>query len=246
MSLRLGIGRPAYQIPGRVEEWSTATERSLGSRPRSLRSPCYGAPAMRPWLITAVLAIGGAADGQIDEKEPPAAAVPAVDSSSEAAGSAVVPAAGASRKGSSRRAAIPRLAPSAAAGLEQAAKGKVESAARELFLALLSGDAQRVAELSVVPFVLEDRTIRHADGLIEEWVRQLGSRRTDLLVLYGVEVMAPDEMEAKYGAPPARLQPFPWRTRGSWIAVGNLSGRAAVAVFRAGKSGDWRLIAYHD
>ena len=93
---------------------------------------------------------------------------------------------------------------------------------------------------------LENRTLREPETLLEEWVRQLGAHRTDLLVLYGIEVLTPEEMEARFGAPPARLDGFPWRTRGALIAVGNLSGRAAVAVFREVKKGDWRLIAYHD
>jgi hypothetical protein len=125
-------------------------------------------------------------------------------------------------------------------------KDEVAEAAQEVFLALLAGDAQAVTDRSALPFVLENRTYRESEALLEEWVRQLGARRTDLLVLHGIEVLTPEEMETRFGAPPARLESFPWRSRGSLIAVGNLSGRAAVAVFRAVKKGEWRLIAYHD
>jgi hypothetical protein len=165
----------------------------------------------------------------------------------------LVPAAGMASRSRTRKSAPTErsaraLAPSArsAAVSPLGPKEEVADAARELFRSLLAGDAQAVTDRSALPFVLEDRTFRDAEGLLEEWVRQLGGRRTDLLVLHGIEVLTPEEMEAKFGLPPARLGSFPWRTRGSLIAIGNLSGRAAVAVFRAAKPGDWRLIAYHD
>jgi hypothetical protein len=122
----------------------------------------------------------------------------------------------------------------------------VEQSARTVFLALIQGDTKAVADSSAVPFVLEDQRITDANTLIDEWARNLRSRRMDLLVLYGIEVLTPEQMEAKYGKPPARLQSFPWRGAGTFIAVGNLSGHPAVAVFREVKRGQFRLIAFHD
>ena len=135
---------------------------------------------------------------------------------------------------------------STVAAAEPTPKEEVTEVAREVFRALLAGDAQAVADRSALPFVLENRTFREPEPLLEEWLRQLGARRTDLLVLNGIEVLTPEEMAARFGAPPARLQSFPWRTRGALIVIGNLSGHSAVAVFRSVKKGDWRLIAYHD
>ena len=41
---------------------------------------------------------------------------------------------------------------------------------------------------------------------LDAWLKALRNKRTDLLVLYGVEVFSPEAMEQKYGKPPARLQ----------------------------------------
>jgi hypothetical protein len=52
-------------------------------------------------------------------------------------------------------------------------------------------------------------------------------------------------MEKKYGKPPARLNNLQWRGQHTWIAVGNLSGHAAVAVLRLDGQ-RWNVIGYHD
>lgn len=138
------------------------------------------------------------------------------------------------------------IAPKPAAAVQNPARDAVERAARELFLALLSGNARAVAEASAVPFHLEGERISDEDALVEEWLRHLRTRRVDLLVLYGIEVLTPEEMERTYGAPPARLGSLPWRGKDTYIAVANLSGRGAVTIFREVKRGEFRLVGYHD
>lgn len=113
------------------------------------------------------------------------------------------------------------------------------------FNALLLADARAVVKLSAFPFTLETRTFNTPDDLFAEWLRQLRAKRTDLLSLVDVQVFTPAEMEKKYGRPPARLASFPWRTGKTLIAVANLSGHAAVVVFRA-YGAAWRAVAYHD
>ena len=125
-------------------------------------------------------------------------------------------------------------------------KQAVEANARELFFSIMSGDARAIALHSIVPFALEDKRISNQDDLFQEWLKHLRSKRTDLLVLYGVEVLTPDEMEKAYGKPPARLGNFPWRNGKSFIAIGNLSGHAAIAVFRETRPGDFEVAAYTD
>lgn len=118
--------------------------------------------------------------------------------------------------------------------------------ARSFFDALVSGDAGKVVDYAGVPFMLEDRRIDRPSELRSTWARHLRSKRTDLLTLYGVEVLTAAEMEKKYGQPPARLKNWPWRQGPQqFIAVANLSGRAAIVVMKAAGA-TWQVIAYHD
>ena len=73
----------------------------------------------------------------------------------------------------------------------------------------------------------------------------LREKRTDLLTLYGIELLTPQEMEKRYGKPPARLAELPWRSGRNKIAIANLSGHGAVAILRE-VDGLWRVIAYTD
>ncbi len=118
--------------------------------------------------------------------------------------------------------------------------------ARSFFDALVSGDAGKVVDYAGVPFMLEDRRIDRPSELRSTWARHLRSKRTDLITLYGVEVLTATEMEKKYGQPPARLKSWPWRqSQQQYVAVANLSGRAAIIVMKAAGA-TWQVIAYHD
>ena len=123
---------------------------------------------------------------------------------------------------------------------------QVKFAARIVFNSILAGDARALVLQSSYPFQLEDRRLEMPDELHKEWLKNLRSKRTDLLTLYDVEVLSPAEMEKKYGRPPARLNGLPWKAPRTMIAIGNLSGHAAVAVFRAQGNGQWQLVGYHD
>ncbi len=117
--------------------------------------------------------------------------------------------------------------------------------ARNFFSNLLAARVQAVVQESELPFYLEGRKINSAEELSREWTRNLANKRTDLLTLYGIEVLTPAEMEKKYGKPPARLSAFPWKNATTYIAVANLSGRAAIALLHRGRAG-WRVVGYHD
>lgn len=117
---------------------------------------------------------------------------------------------------------------------------------RSFFEALLTGDAGRVADYAGVPFFLEDKRLDRPADLRATWAKHLRSKRTDLLALYGIEVFTPAEMEKRYGQPPARLKAWPWRGGPQqFLAVANLSGRAAIIVLKQAGS-TWQVIAYHD
>jgi hypothetical protein len=76
-------------------------------------------------------------------------------------------------------------------------------------------------------------------------VKALRQRRTDLVTLYDIEVLTPDEMDKQHGAPPKRLGALDYRGPGTFVAVANLSGHAAVAVFRIDQ-GSVKAVAYTD
>jgi hypothetical protein len=117
---------------------------------------------------------------------------------------------------------------------------------RSFFEALIAGDAGRVVEYAGVPFMLEDRRIERPAELRSTWAKHLRSKRTDLMTLYGIEVLTPAEMEKKYGPPPQRLKNWPWRQgQQQYIAVANLSGRAAIVVLKY-VGATWQIVAYHD
>src|SRR5438067_8395549 len=120
-------------------------------------------------------------------------------------------------------------------------QGWVTAEARAFFETMLLGDARALVHHSAFPFQLEGKSINTGDELLQEWLKNLREKRTDLLTLYGVELLSPGEMEKKYGKPPARLQSIPWRNARTWVAVGNLSGHAAIAVFHDVGSGNWKV-----
>jgi hypothetical protein len=122
---------------------------------------------------------------------------------------------------------------------------QVAQLARQLFGALGSGDVRGVVKLAAFPFQLEGQRLDSADALSQEWLRQQRNKRTDLLALDGLEVLTPQAMEQRYGPPPARLAALPWQGPRTLLAVGTLSGRPAVAIFRE-ESGGWRLVGFHD
>jgi len=117
--------------------------------------------------------------------------------------------------------------------------------ARRYFSDLLSARVREVVDQSELPFYLEGRKINTAEELFQEWTRNLTPKRVDLITLYGIEVLTPAEMEKKYGPPPARLSSLPWKSANTYVAVANLSGRAAVVLFHRSRNG-WRAVAYHD
>ncbi len=140
-----------------------------------------------------------------------------------------------------RKAPPPEAPPTSAAEDVQA----VADEARSFFAHLISGDARALVGHAALPFLLEGRRITGREELLGEWLKNLRGKRTDLLVLYDIEVLTPAEMEKKYGKPPARLSGWPARSGRTYFAVANLSGHGAVVLFRQ-EEGQWRAAAYHD
>ncbi|MBX5484951.1 MAG: hypothetical protein IRZ16_24300, partial [Myxococcaceae bacterium] len=122
----------------------------------------------------------------------------------------------------------------------------VEATARDFFLAVMNGDARTITANAVTPFVLENQRITDEDELFQTWLKHLRTKRIDLLVLYGIEVLSGADMEKKYGRPPERLAALPWNNPKTWFAIGNLSGHAAIALFREVRPNEFFLIGYTD
>jgi hypothetical protein len=122
---------------------------------------------------------------------------------------------------------------------------QVKYSAREFFTQLIAGDARNITSNCAFPFQLEERRLQTPDELFGEWLKNLRAKRTDLLTLYDIEVLSPADMEKKYGKPPARLQNLPWKAAKTYVAVANLSGHAAVAVFR-NTGAAWAVVGYAD
>ncbi|MHA7630280.1 hypothetical protein [Corallococcus sp. M7] len=129
---------------------------------------------------------------------------------------------------------------------EGIARSVIHNEARFLFQSLLTGDVRNASTELIFPFQLEDKRFNTPDELVQAWVKQLRARRTDLITLYDIEVLPIAEMEKKYGKPPARLGLDPRALKDTWAAVGNLSGRAAIFLFRGSPDLTWHAFAYTD
>lgn len=138
-------------------------------------------------------------------------------------------------------------APKPAAELSDAelARRDIQNDARYLFQSLLTGDVRSAANELFYPFQLEDKRYATPEELVAAWVKQLRLKRTDLITLYDVEVLPLEELEKKYGKAPARLGLDLRGQKDIWAAVGNLSGRPGIFLFRP-YGQEYRAFAYTD
>lgn len=142
----------------------------------------------------------------------------------------------------------PASVPAALAALdpETSRREDVREEARYLLSSLLSGDVRSIAPSLSYPFQLEERRFDTPESLVVTWIKQLRQKRTDLITLYDIEVLPYAELEKKYGKPPARLGAIVPRGSGEvYAAVANLSGRAAIILYRDTLEG-WSAFAYTD
>ena len=123
---------------------------------------------------------------------------------------------------------------------------QIKSEARFILGNLLDGDVRGATAGLLFPFQLEDKRYNTPEELVSAWVKQLRQKRTDLVTLYDIEVLPLAEMEKRYGKAPARLGLSSTKEPDIYAAVGNLSGRAAVLLFRAPKGSDPAAFAYTD
>lgn len=128
---------------------------------------------------------------------------------------------------------------------EEQSRRDIQEDARFLFQSLLTGDVRSAATELMYPFQLEEKRYATPEELVVAWVKQLRSKRTDLITLYDIEVLPLAELEKKYGKAPARLGLDLRNEKDVWGAVGNLSGRPAVFLYRPYRD-EFRAFAYTD
>ena len=188
---------------------------------------------MRPWSLLLLLSAASPALAQ-DAAPPPAAEKPAAPAEKPAA---PAPAA--------RPPAAPAPAPAPAASSDEDTREGLREDARFVIHSLLMGDVRGAVPQLSFPFQLEDKRFDAPEPLITAWVKQLRGKRTDLMTLYDIEVLPYVDFEKKYGKPPARLGLQLPRGVEVYAAMANVSGHAAVLLFRPSTEG-WRVFAYTD
>jgi hypothetical protein len=122
----------------------------------------------------------------------------------------------------------------------------MQNDARFLFQCLLTGDVRSAANELFYPFQLEDKRYTTPEELVAAWVKQLRLKRTDLITLYDIEVIPLEELEKRHGKSPVRLGMDLRGQKDLWAAIGNLSGRAAIFLFRPFGEDEYRAFAYTD
>ncbi|WNG27476.1 hypothetical protein F0U62_28250 [Cystobacter fuscus] len=137
---------------------------------------------------------------------------------------------------------VPEPRPTSRTGSEPE---RIRKNAHQLVDSLLAGDVRGSVGYLTFPFQLEERRFDAPEPLVATWVKELRNKRTDLVTLYDIEVLPYAELERKYGKPPARLGAIIPRGTEVYAAVANLSGHAAIILYRQTEDG-WKAFAYTD
>jgi len=194
---------------------------------------------MRPWSLVLLLSTVTPALAQEEAPAEPPAAAPAPTP-------APAPAAEKPAEKPPRPSAAPSApAPSLTGPEDEDTRLAIRDDAQFVINYLLTGDVRSIVSMIAFPFQLEERRFDAPEPLVVTWVKQLRDKRTDLITLYDIEVLPYADFEKKYGKPPARLGAIVPRGVGVYAAVANLSGHAAVLLYRPSLEG-WRAFAYTD
>jgi hypothetical protein len=208
---------------------------------------------MRRWSLLLLLSAAPA----LSQENPPTEAPPAEAPAAEAPASPAPAAEGTrpSRRRSRARSETPAPAPAPTPAAEMpeprptsrtgGEPEHIRKQAHHLVESLLAGDVRGSVGYLAFPFQLEERRFDAPEPLVATWVKELRNKRTDLVTLYDIEVLPYAELERKYGKPPARLGAILPRGTEVYAAVANLSGHAAVILYRQTEDG-WKAFAYTD
>jgi hypothetical protein len=109
--------------------------------------------------------------------------------------------------------------------------------------ALLAKDLDALSRLTPVPFSFDGAEAATRAAVRQRWAALLERYPIDQLELRGVEVLSYDELVARYGKPPVRLQRLP--IQGAQAAIIDLNGKGAVLLWRRRAKG-FQLFAISD
>jgi hypothetical protein len=145
-----------------------------------------------------------------------------------------------------------RAAAEPAAASPEPSKSKAETrtpeddltlVARQFFGKLLKRDITGATAFCKTPFFFEGKAVNTPEEVRKRWAGAVSSRAVERIVLYGIDVLTPEEMAKKYGDAPSKLTG--WPMKGGMITVANLSGQAAVVLWKKNNN-VWSAIGYHD
>jgi len=112
-----------------------------------------------------------------------------------------------------------------------------------LMRALIARDLETLSRLTPTPFSFDGTEATTRAAVRQRWAALLERYPIDQLELRGVEVLSYDDLVAKHGKPPVRLQRLP--LPGSQAAIVDLNGKAAVLLWRKRAKG-FQLFAISD
>jgi hypothetical protein len=115
--------------------------------------------------------------------------------------------------------------------------------ARVFYGAIVDKDIERLVALCRPPFHFESRSATSEAEIRRKWEASFQSEASHSLRLLAIEFLGYDEMVAKYGKSPDRLNAWPLRS--GLFSVGNLNGHAVVVLWRKATTG-WIPVALHD
>ncbi|MGC4113442.1 MAG: hypothetical protein QM765_01970 [Myxococcales bacterium] len=139
---------------------------------------------------------------------------------------------------------VPAPAPApAAAAPKKPVDEDLSIASERLLNALLGRDLENLMVFCHAPFFFEGKQANSEGEIRKRWETELASEQLEHLPLVGVEYFTFDEMVARYGKPPEKLNAWPLRS--GTIAVGNLGGHAVIVLWRKGARG-WEALGFHD
>jgi hypothetical protein len=96
--------------------------------------------------------------------------------------------------------------------------------------AIVTRDLEALALLTPTPFSFDGTEVTTRAAVRQRWAALLERYPVDQLQLRGVEVLSYDDLVARHGKPPARLQRLP--LQGTQAAILDLNGKGAVLLWR--------------
>lgn len=109
---------------------------------------------------------------------------------------------------------------------------------------LVQEQVDDITQLSSPRFNLDGKISSSSADLKSRWSEVFKKREGEKYTIYDIDLLPLADAIQKYGKPPRRIAAS--AVPGSYVAVGNLSGRATVVIFARGGPAGWQAVAFHD